>query len=608
MQLTKEDSTFRADMARGTACTGHLMRVLKATEGETPTGQLDSIQPLDDQGNRDYSYLPEPLVQILQDSEIANSPVAQRYVLDGLVSGIEGYKALNGGDMPPNQTILAGLAAGKRLLDAMRSGTIEGQAIDASVREAKDSMLDSLSFEHHESLSVVPAMVSVTITSLIANTLPIIAQLPNPTGSNEVPFIIGQLQANVRRGHVHANQRLDGINAGRQYIDTRYLAKMNDNGSGTYTVVAKAAYKDGTRDELDTATQNAPIMGGRVVIRVNMREVANDANRNHPTKGGISNLSGTNAEIKGQRIGVTSGTANLDTSEISVTLTGVPEGAVVHAEYIIDYERKDANGNPLIQPPGADFGFNRYSIFARPVRARNFVTIDAATQMRNELALDPLAVATGLLQQKDYQEKAMQLLFMAATTARAEGRAVPFDYDRGVPGGLVKAFNTTADGIAYMNSIIESIKLKIRNLTMDQSGVDIIVGDNAAIWLGITAEGSRLTRVPGADLNNQSMTKVATYADGTNLYHIPTSSGVLGPEDATTATIMVVTRGSRPEFCPFVGHVAVPAMFLSFASREFEVGGGYYGRSAAELNPCEQFSSGVYLIDLINMPALDTVK
>lgn len=81
----------------------------------------------------------------------------------------------------------------------------------------------------------------------------------------------------------------------------------------------------------------------------------------------------------------------------------------VEVQLVLDYERKNADNRPILTLPGLDLTYGSYSILAAPMRAFISASIDAITQMRNELGLIGMAVLA-IVQQKYNLEQTARLL------------------------------------------------------------------------------------------------------------------------------------------------------------------------------------------------------
>ena len=336
--------------------------------------------------------------------EVAATVSGEEAVFDGIELGMAEYARRNGGEIPPAEVVLAGVNAATNAFTEFATETNAKQAFD------------SLSFEHHEALSVVPAQITVTIMTAIANSLPIVAQLPNPTGSNEVPLIYGRTTANMRMGVFKAGELIDGKQAGMPYLENRHTLLMTA-AANVFSTPIHVGYDKVVNTnhsisfKVDTTTKKAPFLGGRVKIFVKGVEVANSHNKQHATKGGIDVLTPKNAAsvtIDGKEYLVTSGRADLDNHTVEVTFDTaktVPVDGEVEVQVVFDYERKDADGKDILTPPGVDMDFGNESLYASPMRALVAASIDAITQMQNELGLPWDGAVLAIIQQKYYLEQ-----------------------------------------------------------------------------------------------------------------------------------------------------------------------------------------------------------
>ena len=531
--------------------------------------------------------------------EVASTVSGEDAIFDGIELGMAEYARRNGGEIPPAEVVLSGINAATNAFTEFATETNAKQAFD------------SLSFEHHEALSVVPAQITVTIMTAIANSLPIVAQLPNPTGSNEVPLIYGRTTANMRMGVFHKDELIDGKQAGMPYLENRHTLLMTAaaNVFSTqihvgYDKVVNANHSIGFK--ADTATKKAPFLGGRVKILVKGVEVANSHNKQHATKGGIDVLApknGTSVTIDGKEYLVTSGRADLDNHTVEVTFDTaktVPVDGEVEVQVVFDYERKDADGKDILTPPGVDMDFGNESLYASPMRALVAASIDAITQMQNELGLPWDGAVLAIIQQKYYLEQTSRLLREMTYACLAQGAA------------RVMIFNAQKNGVQYttMDALFSPIYSTISNakallagsINRPIAGVDVFVGlKGAAVFNAMSQTEFVRTNMSYGD--NTSIYRIGSLNDGTNVYFVPESLGWLDEAGATTtANALLVPRSSVPALSPFVGFTAVPPMVLTSSRNPFERNVGLYARICADRNPNPIYANQGVLIQMINLP------
>jgi hypothetical protein len=550
-----------------------------------------TIESGDHRGEQNLDLLPTSL-QSLFDS--VSSEDGRAMILRGMEIGIQSYRDANGGDMPSDALIAAGLSAGAMVLNAKDKGTY------------CKSMFDSLNYDHVESLSIVPSVVLATIATRIATGLPIIAYLPNPKGTNEVPVVYGRMVANRDWGALSANDYLDGNKAAHPYIDSRRQFKMSNGGSGlVYTVTPRVHYSDYSTLTGDTGSAAAPFMAGRVRILVNGVEVAHDRSKDHPTKTGTSTLQAVQGvNLSATDILVASGTASLSTHLITATFTAaLPAGAVVTAEVILDFERKDSNNVPILGAAGVDILLEGKSIYAYPINATVVASMGAMSQMQRELDLDARAAGVAVVQAKFYLEQTVYLLKQAKAIGNAYGRTLTFEASRGVTGGAAAAYNTSAELMSEFKSVLAQAKHAInKDVGNSISTFDVYCTDKGSILFGRLAELKGYTEIPNIVGAADAITRVGYFDDGTNVYHVPAQNGLF-TETTTAAEVMVIARSSDPAKSMFVGFTAVPPILRDYDVSAFEVGVAIYSRNAADINPLSRFGQQVAVISMTNLPS-----
>lgn len=599
-------------------------------DGQTPLSAFDSMTA------QNTNVLPNSL-QSLFDSQLAQSAGVgniQAELLRGLEYGIGEYKRRNGGDAPSNNIIQAAF-------DSVANTFVNG---DAFSKKALADMVafdnaSNLSTEHHSATGVVPSMVMVTMMNNIANALPIVAQLPNATGNNEVPLIFGKSVANKRWGAMNVGDDMDGKKSGLPYLENRFTILMNKDGAKFSTSVhtgIKIKGLDGKTNvyfEADTDTPKAPFLGGAVVVLVNGVPVANDFNnQNINTKKSttIQSIHGEAVEVwdenskSNKKFFVKYGRVNLTDCTIEVEFDSqdgnhVPDdNAVVEVEVVFDYEAKDDKGELILTPPGMDMTFVAYSVYARPSRAKSDISIDAVTQVQNELGIPWQAGVLAIIQQKYMVEQTARLLRETVNASRLNQNRVTVHngYKAGVQNtSLASKFSEIAISIGKAKSKQSNI------MNMPISGVDVYVGiDAAPLFSALPPDVYTPTGLSYGD--NTSIYRIGKLNDGTNVYYVPQSFGV--PYDPVGVAVPdeyanIPTQPATKDYtfvqipkvvdvakAPFVGHVAVSPMVQIFGGGSgdtiFEYKAERYSRVAAEHNPNPRYRHQAQVVLLKNMP------
>lgn len=520
---------------------------------------------------------------------------ANEILLKGVSIGMAGYKDRHGVDASP-EMVAAGLAAGAALL-TVKSNNGKGTLL---------SGFDSIGFGSAEQPSVVPEMTVVTIATAIANSIPMVAMLPNAMGSNQVPLVYARFKANRSHGGLDKDDFLDGERSTFMYVENRPTFVMTKVGAtNEYTLTVRTHYADFAAQTPDTSSAAAPFIGGRVVVRVNGIQVATDLSRNNSRQSGTHSMTPeSDVVIGGTPVSVSTSTVNLDTHSISVTFAAaLPAGAVVTADVIYDYEREDVNGNPILTPPGCDIDTVHADVLASPSRALVRISIDAQTQMQNEMKLSPAAASLAYLQQRFYLEQNLRLLRTAKKIAQNNGRIENFDASRGVAGNQAATYNTTADLMSEVFKHIELAKLKItQRIGQAPAAYDLFVSDLMSVRFN-QLPPERFIKSGVSIGRHDGIVRMGTLSDGTNVYYVPKSAGLLA-DAAQSGELMLTARGSEPAKAPFVGHMPVPPMVRMANASAFDERYGMFCRVAADINPLERFGDQNAIISCTNLPAL----
>lgn len=579
-------------------------------------------------------------LQSLFDSSLAKSVGVsdiQKAVFDGLEHGINEYKRRNGGDTPKNYIIQAAFdSVANTFKSEFKNEPFVQKALGDLV--AFDSA-SNLNTSHHASMGIVPAMVMVTMMNNIANALPIVAQLPNSNGSNEVPVIFGKSIANKRWGALNVGDDIDGKKSGLPYLENRFTVLMTKAGAKFNTPIhtgIKIKPIDGKANvhfEADTDTPKAPFLGGAVVVLVNGVPVADDRNNQNINTKQATNIQAINGEAveiwdetsqSVKKFFVKSGKADLINHTIEVEFDGendnhIPDDKViVEAEIVFDYEAKDDKGEYVLIPPGIDMSFVSYSIFARPSRVKSDISIDAVTQMQNELNIPWQAAVLGVTQQKYMVEQTARLLRESVNSSRLNPNKVT------VHNGYKAGVQNTSLAVKFSEIIISIGKAKSKQantMNMPIAGVDVFVGiKTAPLFNALPADIYTPTGLSYGD--NSSIYRIGSFNDGTNVYFVPESFGVADktggiawPADVESISkqpntddyfFVQIPKVFDPAKAPFVGHTAVAPIVRIFSNDNsdtiFEYKTERYARIAAEHNPNPRYRHQMQIVLLKNMP------
>ena len=516
--------------------------------------------------------------------------------------GISQYQYCHGGELP-HASVLA---------TALDAGLAMAKAVDKYTDTQKQSLLklesgfDDVSNTHQESVSIVPAMTVATIATVIAYAAPIIAYIPNNNGSNEVPIVAARFVTDRAFGAMNKGDYLDGVNASKPYSEGRFRFALSNGGNGAvYTVVARTQYEDFAAKTPKAAAPLLPFIGGNVSIRINGKEVAHTRNRSKSKLSGqISAIAEKKAVIAGTEYTVAGSAINLDTSEISVTLNqALPAGAKLEVFLVADFDARDNSNKFKLEPVGVSIAPDYDSLVSSPIVTQIRASKLLVNQVANELNVGFVGTAVALMQGKIYLEQTVRLLGEGKERALYNEREYTLDASRGVTGNLAAAYNTTGDLFGELMKYIEAAKTKIIQDTGGATvGFDLHVGDSAKVFFAQLSSDKMPTKT-GATAGHGQIVRIGTLADGTNVYHVPSSAEVL-VEAGQAFEMLLVGRGSEPVRNPLVGFIEMPLTVSEATPDPRETLLGLIGSQAAELNPLDRYADQFALLKAINMPKL----
>ncbi|NUF43104.1 hypothetical protein [Acinetobacter pittii] len=550
----------------------------------------DSCYETAQKENSIESAIPKTLVDIFDSVGKDGQP----YILRALETGIAAYQAANGGEMPRADMVASALSAGLRIIKDEYDSSTGTQLNSAGM----------------ESNAIVPSLAVVTIATRIANSLPLVAYLPNVTGSNEVPIIYGRNVAKNTYGEVKANEYLDGSIATRQYFDSQFefAATQDATDPKKYTLSPTISYADNDKRTPDVNAKALPFMGGRVRIYVNGVEVGNDATANHAKFEGVSsiipvpkhNLQVEDANGNKVDVRLRAGEADLTLNTVTVEFTNeLPAGTEVTVNLIADYERK-LDGQAVLTVPSVDIDLVARHVYAYPMRAIYRASNDAINQMQRELGVDMRGAVTAVVASKYMLEQNLRLLKAIKRRAKGFSRLLTADLLRGATD--TAAFNNTADQARELLVTVSSAKVMINKLLdVVPSGHDIFVTDKMSIVFDNLSEDTHYKKITSAVGSPNQITRIGSIDGNINVYHVPADSGLLYEKD-NSAEIMIVGRSSEAVRNPFVGFVTSPMTVRESNTVDFESGVTIQATQASELNPLERFADQCVVIQVTNLP------
>lgn len=590
MALTNDEKTLHETTQREINATAQFLGNYQKVRQNGAVKTVDAYDSCHDTAvkqNKLGDTIPQALVDIFD----SVGPDGKPYILGAMEAGIAGYQAAHGGEMPRADMVAAALVAGKQALTLDGYDSANGTQLNASGME---------------STSVVPSMTIVTIATRIAQSIPLVAYLPNPNGSNEVPIIYGRNIATHNFGEINENDYLDGPKATRQYFDPQFEFTATKDGVNAkkYTLEPTVVYGDINARTPKQGAPALPFMGGRVRVLVNGVEVANDTTRNHAKFKGKSQLVGANNLgqfiIDGVEVKLSNGEADLDANTVAVEFVNeLPADAKVTINLIADYERK-VNGKPVLEAPSVDVDLIASYVLAYPMRATYRATNDAINQMQRELGVDQRGAVTAVVSSKHMLEQNVRLLKMIKNRAEGFKRELIADLSRGVTD--TPTFNNTAEQAREMLVTISKGKVTI-NAIMDvvPAGHDIYVTDNMSILFDNLSDDTHYKKIANAVGSPNQIVRIGTLPGNINVYHVPKDAGLLNEAD-NHSEMLLVGRSGEAARNPFVGFITNPMTVKESHTVDFETGVTMQATAASELNPIGRFADQCVVIKVTNLP------
>lgn len=575
-----------------------------------------------------------PLSAVIPPSLIALKenldPSALPYLLDSIQCGIAQYRGVHGGDMPSASLVASAISqadfihhhANAANTDGMFDSVADALGVNAqaTLKEmmrtanfAKDEgMLDGVNHGQHAAIADVPSLAMVIITTTIAAALPVVQYLPNPRGTQTVPLVYVRQSANMDYGKTNKNAVVDGVEAATQYFDNVHRIKFTSTDNITWTATVKRRSDKTTL--LGVGDALLPILYGLTDYSINGQLFAEDG-ATQTTASALSGVQQISPTVRDFKVGtvtgvnLTSGTVNVETSVVTLVFNkAIPADSRIIGNFIGNFEATDASGNDQLVPPSTNINITYEAISAGPIRSKLAVTLEALSQMQNELGLDPRAAFVAVFTAKLMLEQNIRLLTEAYERALGSSKILVVDLSRGTD--MTQAFNNTS---AYASEVLPAIEEAKRNIIADVQaqpvGFDIYVTGKMSTLVKTLADDTNFipTAVPHG-LPNQLIRLGSRGSD--HFYYIPPTASVLSEKEVTInnkavmeSDTLIVPRHDQAAKSPFIGHIAVPITTQDLTSEAFKKGVTVFGRMACKLNPNERFGNQVWVLKVRNLPA-----
>ncbi len=505
------------------------------------------------------TVIPEKL-QILLDEAGENGPVISRAIFDG----IQAYEDAHGCNVPADVV--------EQAIHSAYSLTVEG-------RRKAGMALDSASSLHQDNISLQPNRAVVAILATMSEAIPVAHYLPADIGSNEARLAILTHVAKDTYGSYSSGGLIDGTLSGGRYISTKRIHKCTIDGSGNFT--GKLTAIQSTTEVCDSNGAVVPLLRGRGKVYVNgvpvAREVSAEGTGNSAISGQVT-IGSTTYQI--------AGTINPDTGVIAGTTTpAIPTTTPIHVESAIDYER-----NSAIVPNIVTF-VRTHSLLATPWRVNTSSSIDARTQMSNELGLDPYSEGVIAIQAQFANERHYDVINYASRLAVQNN--VPYDFQWALRSPDMTRSKLWYD-FAYPLALASQV---MAENTMNHGITHLYVGKNiAAQWRGLPAE----IWEPSGIADRPGIFRIGRLFGMFDVYYTP--KGVTEAADGSSAEVLCVGRATDVTRNPFVLGDAVTPMVKALAvNGDLNEGAAFYARNFTEVNPDVPSSLGCAKITITNL-------
>lgn len=527
--------------------------------GETTEGMLDSIH--NDASESSKIVLPPSLDSLF--GKMGGDKTNERRILDSLSIGMSNFEAAHG-FTPTADVVEAAIQQAHAAFDL----------IGPSGKLVLDAISNSASSQHSDPMSLQPNRAVVAILSMLSEAIPFAGYLPVDIGSNQSKLAVLSHIAGSTYGDYTAGGIMDGTNNGLDYASSSRFVKLDVSGTAPFTSKFTQTNLAASPGFCDPAGTAIPLLRGRTVVyvagKVAARDTASGSAASSPIAGSV--------RVAGTDYGC-SGSVNISTGALSISFTpALPtDGSIeVVAEGFVDYEVSPGL-IPLLQVRA-----DTYDIYANPWRAMTNISMDTATQLRNELSLDGSSESIMAIRSQMAAERHYKALAKAARLGQNLKESIDFEWpDRNEQMNRAQIFQDVQARLTLVDQ-------KMANITMDHGVTHYYVGS----WLmGI------LNSLPDTMFVSSGITaRPGIYRVGRlfNKYEIYYSPRIATQADnLQTAKMIGIGRSSQVSRNPILLGDAVSPTFLDLNMQsDLKRQAAVYARDFTEVNPHELSALG----------------
>lgn len=444
----------------------------------------------------------------------------------------------------------------------------------------KQYSLDSATSLHSDPLALQSNRAIVAIYGMLSEAIPFAHYLPADIGSNEAKLAIMTHNAGNTYGGYAQGGNMDGVLAGYPYITSSRIHELTDSG-GTWS--GKLTQIQSDEDHCDQAATAVKLLRGRSLVYVQGQLVGQESCATGSSGTGASPLSGA-VEIGGTQHTL-SGTVNPDTGAVSLSFSpALPAGYAPLVEGFIDYERGEVAPSLISQ-------VETFILHAKPWRVTTSLSIDARTQMANELGLDPYGESVMAIQQQFANERHYEVL--AKAKRMALGNVGSF------------AFNWAGQGITKTRAQIWQDFASVLGALSQQMAIDTLNHGITHLYVGRHV-AAQLASMPSDIFQSSGISgRPGIYRLGRlfgqyEVYYTPRLVTEAG--DGASGQILCVGRATDVTRNPFIlGDAVAPTVIPLAVNADLRSGAGFYARNFTAVNPHCPSAKGAALINVTNM-------
>lgn len=481
--------------------------------------------------------------------------------------------------------VLRAILDGARLYEERHGETPSADVIETALRMAysttdharKQYSLDSATSLQSDPLALQPNRAVVAIVGMMAEAIPFAHYLPTDIGSNEAKLAIMTHNAGTTYGGYAEGANMDGILAGKPFVTSSRVHTLTLD-AGTWSGKLTRVQTD--ESLCDQTADAVKLMRGRTLVYVAGRVIGQEASSSGT---GASSLAGS--VVIGGTQHVLSGTVNTDTGAVAASFApALPAGYAPVVEGFIDYERGETAPQLISQ-------VETFILHAKPWRVTTSLSIDARTQMANELGLDPYGESVLAIQNQFATERHYEVLAKAKRLAVNNVSSFDFRWtDMGQPKTRAQLWQDFA-------SVLSAASQQMAIDTLNHGITHLYVNRYLAAQLAtLNADAFQSSGISG----RPGIYRLGRLFGQYEVYYTPHL--VTEAADGSAGQILCVGRATDVTRNPFVlGDAVAPTVIPLAVNADLRSGAGFYARNFTAVNPHGPSAMGAAIINVTNL-------